>query len=365
MSIMQPRWAALLLPEPESGDLRAQFVYTDPQGEPAGEELRLRRDNPLVAWLHQGQPLRWELRDTVPQGKGLWQEEQEALARHHIALLCPIVHRGHLTGILALGTKRSGAPYTDEEVELLLTMASGAAMALENARMVDTVRQNQQRAEQLLAQVVAAEEEERKRIAAELHDGVAQWLVRALYQAQLCQALLARRNGAAVSAELTQIERDIDGSLKELRRVLAGLRPPALEELGLTPALERALDSLEAEGVSCNFTMEGTPVRLSPTVEIAVYRIVQEALNNVRKHARASQVTLRLGFQPQALHIEVADNGRGFDVPRTLQGAISLKHLGLLGIKQRVEWLGGTFKLESGEVAGTRLAVSIPISAPR
>ena len=107
---------------------------------------------------------------------------------------------------------------------------------------------------------------------------------------------------------------------------------------------------------------KGSAVRLPSSVEIAVYRIVQEAINNVRKHAHANRVTLRLHFQGDSLRIEVIDNGQGFDVSRTLESAVAEQHMGLLGIKQRAEWLGGTLKLESGQENGTRVTVRIPVA---
>ena len=278
-------------------------------------------------------------------------------------LLCPMMSRGSLTGILLLGDKQSGHPYTGEEQELLLTIASGAALALDNARMLDTLRQQQRRADELLSQVVTAQEQERERVAAELHDGVAQWLVRASYQAQICKALLGQQNGADADTELAAVEETVDESLRELRRVLAGLHPPTLEELGLTHTLRQAVESLQADGVYARFEVQGEAVRLQPSVEIAAYRIVQEALNNVQKHAGATQVSLRLDFWEENLRIEVIDDGKGFDVSKTLESAIAQQHMGLLGMRRRVEWLGGAFKLESNEDTGTTVTVRLPVTS--
>ena len=210
--------------------------------------------------------------------------------------------------------------------------------------------------------MVQAQEQERERVAIELHDGVAQWLVRASYQAQICKALLAREDSADVQSELSEVEDTVDESLRELRRVLAGLRPPTLDELGLTHALRHEADQLKSDGVACDVELEGDSVRLSSSVEIAVYRIVQEALNNVRKHAQATRATLRLYFEGEHLRIEVIDDGKGFNVARILESAIAEQHMGLLGMKQRVEWLGGALRLESSEDTGTRVTVRVPVA---
>ena len=359
---LKAEWAALLLPDVDSGDYRARFASRNEAME-TSLELRFRRDSPLLSLLAREQRvIPQDLLGTFPEGLALTEFEQNVL-RDWVKLLCPMMSRGSLTGILLLGDKQSGHPYTGEEQELLLTIASGAALALDNARMLDTLRQQQRRADELLSQVVAAQEQERERVAAELHDGVAQWLVRASYQAQICKALLGQQNGADVDVELAAVEETVDESLRELRRVLAGLHPPTLEELGLTHTLRQAVESLQADGVYARFEVQGDAVRLQPSVEIAAYRIVQEALNNVRKHAGATQVSLRLDFWEENLRIEVIDDGKGFDVSKTLESAIAQQHMGLLGMRRRVEWLGGAFKLESSGDTGTKVTVRLPVTS--
>ena len=360
---LRAEWAALLLPDVDSNDYRARFASRN-RAQGTSLQLRFRRDSPLLSLLAREQRvIPQDFLDTFPEGLALTEFERGALRSHGVKVLCPMMSRGGLTGILLLGEKRSGHQYNDEELELLLTVASGAALALDNARILDTLRQQQRRADELLAQVVAAQEQERERVAADLHDGVAQWLVRASYQAQICKALLGQHNGADVDAELTAVESTVDESLKELRRVLAGLRPPTLDELGLTHSLRQAVEGLQADGVNSHFETQGTAVRLQPSVEIAAYRIVQEALNNVRKHAEATQVTLRVDFWAENMRIEVIDNGKGFDISKTLESAIAQQHMGLLGMKRRVEWLGGAFKLESNEDVGTTVTVRLPVDS--
>ena len=360
---LHARWSALLLSDVDSGDFRVRFERRkDTEDSVSG--LRLRRSSPLLTLLaHEQKVLHEELLDTYPEGLALWEAERNNLKAHGVELLCPMVSRGSLAGVLLLGGKHSGRMYNDEEQGLVLTMASGAALALDNARMLDDLKRQQHRADELLSQMVQAQEHERERVALELHDGVAQWLVRASYQAQICKALLAWEDGADVQSELSEVEGTVDESLRELRRVLAGLRPPTLDELGLTHALRHEAEQLKSDGVSCRVEMEGDAVRLNSSVEIAVYRIVQEALNNVRKHARATQATLRLHFGEEHLRVEVIDDGKGFNVARILESAIAEQHMGLLGMKQRVEWLGGALKLESSEDAGTHVTVRVPLAS--
>ena len=360
---LHARWSALLLSDVDSGDFRVRFArQKDTEDRVSG--LRLRRSSPLLSLLaHEQGVLHEELLDTYPEGLALWEAERHDLKTYGVDLLCPMVSRGSLAGVLLLGGKQSGRTYSDEDQGLVLTMASGAALALDNARMLDDLKRQQHREDELLSQMVQAQEHERERVALELHDGVAQWLVRASYQAQICKALLAREDSADIQSELNEVEGTVDESLRELRRVLAGLRPPTLDELGLTHALRHEAEELKSNGVSCRVEMEVDAVRLSSSVEIAVYRIVQEALNNVRKHARATQATLRLHFGEEHLRVEIIDDGRGFNVARILESAIAEQHMGLLGMKQRVEWLGGALKLESSEDSGTHVTVRVPVAS--
>jgi len=361
VKVLHVQRAALLFPRIESGDFTTQFVQQATTEEPS-TKLRLTNDNPIVTWLTtEGKALKRELIDIIPQFKGLWETERVALETLGVELLCPIRSKGKLIGILAMGKKQSDSPYSDEEVDLLMTIANEAAVAIENARMLDSLKNEQLRVRQLLAQAVHTQEEERKRISADLHDSVAQWLAAASYRAQTVNALLSGNDSDEAQDELAAMESTIDKSLKELRRVVTGLRPPALDELGLSHALRQSLEDLKTDGVDCQFSEVGTPVRLPSSTEIAVYRMVQEALTNVRKHADATKVNLRLQFQADKLLVEVRDNGRGFNLSQTLDSAISVGHMGMLGMKQRAETLGGDIKIKTGEEAGTTITLRLPI----
>lgn len=361
---MHVKRAALLFPEVGSGDFRTRFFHPE-DTEQAFTNTRLLSDNPIVTWLaDKGEIVQRSLIDLRPQFKGLWEIERVALDALGIELLCPIRSKGNLVGILALGEKQSGSPYSNDEADLFMTMANEAAVALENARMLDSIKSQQVQVEQLLAQVVMAQEEERKRISADLHDSVAQWLAAASYRVQTVNALLPSNSTDEAKDELITMEDTIDRSLKELRRIVVGLRPPALDELGLEHALRHSLDELRTDGLDCRFTKSGDGVRLPSNVEIAVYRVVQEALTNIRKHAGASMVTLHIQYQPDDLAIRIRDNGKGFDLTRTLDSAVAVGHMGVLGMKQRAETLGGDMNIKTHEGAGTTITLRFPIQTP-
>ena len=359
---MHVKQASLLFPEDETREYKTRFAQACKQSPTI--RLKLSADSPIVAWLNsEGKALRRESIDTIPKLKGLWESERKALNILEIELLCPIRSKGQLVGILILGKKQSDIAYSDEEIDLLTTMANEAAIAVENASVLDSLKTQQQQVEQLLAQVVLAQEEERKRISVDLHDSVAQWLVAASYRVQTCRHLLAG-NGGPAQQELESMSATISKSLKELRRVVIGLRPPALDELGLTHALRKSVEDLRADGLEGRFSEVGTPCRLPSSVEIAAYRVIQEALNNVRKHAGATKVDVRLEFLQEKLLVDISDNGKGFDLSRTMDSAVEVGHVGLVGMKQRAEMLGGDIRIKTGEGGGTSIVLSLPIQQP-
>jgi signal transduction histidine kinase len=356
--------AFLLLPEVESDDFATRFVQ--PAMKDSDATMRLRKDNPIVAWLaREGEVLNRERIDILPEFKSLWKKEIKELDTLELEVFCPIMRKGNLVGILALSRKHSDVPYSREDVDLLTTITSEAAMVIENAMILDNLKEQQHRVEQLLAQTVQAQEEERKRISVELHDSVAQWLVGVSYQLQTCRALLAKSgNNSQAQSELAEIEATLDKSVKEMRRLMAGLHPPALDELGLVHALRQTLEGLKPDGIAYHLETTGEPVRLPGSIEVAVYRVVQEALTNVRKHSEASAVILRMQFEPERVSIEVSDNGKGFNLPKTMKSAISVGHMGLLGMSERVTMMGGALKIETRPGAGTSISLTIPVVPP-
>ncbi|MFC2066944.1 histidine kinase [Chloroflexota bacterium] len=361
-ALRAPR-AYLLLEDISSGDFTVQFTYPKVKGKSI-DKLRFNSDNPIIAWLEkEASPLDLKQIDNVPQFKALWQTEKEKLLESNLELLCPIKSRGRLIGILAIGRKQSRALYSHEDTLLVISLASQAGIIIENAKMFDSLNKQQLQVEQLLTQAVFAQEEERERISVDLHDSVAQWLAAASYRIQTANVLFSEDNNNEAQAELNVVESTIEKSLKELRRVVIGLRPPALDELGLTHSLRQSLEDLQADGLNCKYKEVGTPVRLPPSMEIAVYRIVQETLTNIRKHANATEVNLRLQFKEDKFLVEVRDDGKGFDLSRMLDSALSVGSLGLLGMKQRVEMLGGDIRIMTGEGIGTTIILSLPIQS--
>jgi PAS domain S-box-containing protein len=211
----------------------------------------------------------------------------------------------------------------------------------------------------LLQRTVEVAEAERMALATELHDGPIQRLTAAALSLDLLGNRL-RRNDAREEAELAQeIRTEVAAEMTSLRQMMSGLRPPVMDERGLDAALRDCAQAALAR-VPTLFTLESNldDRRLPPEVETAIYRLVREALTNVRKHARASHACVRIDAGDGTVGVEISDNGSGFDPHANTNG-----HLGLLTMRERVESLGGTWSLIASPGAGTRISAKLPANA--
>jgi two-component system sensor histidine kinase DegS len=207
--------------------------------------------------------------------------------------------------------------------------------------------------------VLQAHEQERLRLAREIHDGPAQILANAIFELEYFEKLLERDPGAA-RGQLTQMKKDIRNGLGDIRRFIFDLRPPALAEMGLFPALAHYTEEYEKQfGISVEARLPGSQPRLPGGKELAVFRIVQEALQNVRKHAVASRIVMVGGIQGRDLRISVEDNGRGFD-PTEVSGRLS-KNFGLTSMRERAELIDADLEIESAPGRGTIVTLVVAV----
>ncbi|MNK74491.1 Oxygen sensor histidine kinase NreB [compost metagenome] len=214
---------------------------------------------------------------------------------------------------------------------------------------------------QLLEQVITAQEDERKRISRELHDETGQSLTSLLVGLKIVDKSPTLEEARKRLAELQELT---SRTLEEVHKLSVELRPTLLDDLGLIAALRSyAKDFSRKFGVPVAFQAAGFEERVPPLVEVAVYRVVQEALTNIAKYASAKSVQLKLERSATALHAEVIDDGVGFDPEQVLAQKRKENRLGLLGMQERVTLLGGTFHLHSSEGEGVRIAFDLPLSS--
>ena len=238
--------------------------------------------------------------------------------------------------------------------------ASFAVMAERLGRMQAELRRRGEVRTRLLDQVITAQEEERRRIARELHDETGQALTSlTLGLAQIREA----RDLDEARARAGELRGLAGRTLEEVHNLSRGLRPSVLDDLGLLPALDLLLkEHAASRGIAVDLHATGLDgQRLSGPVEVAVYRIVQEALTNSARHADARTVSVLLERRDNALHLIVEDDGRGFDAEKTLSDGDVERRLGLLGMRERAELLGGNLTIESAPGRGTSVFVQIPL----
>jgi two-component system sensor histidine kinase DegS len=253
--------------------------------------------------------------------------------------------------------------YFSHEDQLLAAISNVIGVAIENATLFYNVKAHETRLRQLLERMLKVREEEQKRIAADIHDSVAQWMISASYRTQSCSALLSEWRVDEAGDEIDHIKKLIEQSVAELRRLIVDLYPPTLAEVGLEQALCQNIGSFQSEtGIVCHFQVEGTLKRISPSLEMAVYRIVQESMNNVRKHSHATELSIRLRFEPNEVWAEIRDNGHGFSVDKILGDETMLGHMGLITMKDRAETLGGSLAITASPGAGTSIILTLPVS---
>jgi signal transduction histidine kinase len=250
-------------------------------------------------------------------------------------------------------------------VALAMSLAIGLLATIYAGRLESRVRRQRARDLQitsdlhrLSARLATAQEDERRTIARELHDEVGQALTAIKVELSLAQRVA--ETPAPTVARLEDARRMAEDTLQTIRDLSHLLRPPLLDDLGLAAALKAHLDAFEKRhGVQTELFHEGMDQRLPPELETALYRIVQEALTNVSKHAHARLCRVHLKGRPSAVLVTIEDDGLGFKAS-DLQVLDATRGLGLIGIRERVAHLGGTFQLETAPGQGTRLSIEMP-----
>jgi len=297
--------------------------------------------------------------DAVLVGAACWQyvSPTEALA-------LPLMADGQVTGVLALAREKDGRqPMSLDELSLTAGIARQLGLSIETARLQRQAQEREKVLAELLYQVVGAQESERQRIARELHDATAQSLtaialgIRGLENALESQA-------PELSRQMETIESFATSALGDLRRLISDLRPPQLDDWGLVSAIRWYVQSFHQHHpqIQVELVVQREHARLPQEFETVIFRITQEALTNIAKHAHADHATITLQMNPAHLDLTVEDNGQGFDPGQVLDhNGQTTPGWGLLGIRERARLLGGSYQVGSAPGQGTRVQVHVPI----
>jgi signal transduction histidine kinase len=339
----------------ECNDPRAEVRERREAGERLGRQVAM---TGLPAWVvdHEIVPLEiaTSVEDILSPGY-----LTEPTGGHTMAM--PLFAQGEVIGSLVLCALYDMQPFTAHDVTLARTIGDQLSIAIDNATLYAQVRQHDQLRGEFLHRVVSAQEAERQRIARELHDGTGQTLTALGLGLAAAMDRLSRDPDRA-RQQLQEMRQLNDNALKELHEVLSDLRPSVLDNLGLVPALRGQVQGFEARtGTHVGLQVEGKSQRMKPDVETTVFRIAQEALTNVIRHAGATSVSICLTFGPDGVTLRVTDNGQGFDPDAALAGRRDAPPAwGLMGMQERAGLVGGTSRIESEPGQGTTVEVTVP-----
>jgi len=210
--------------------------------------------------------------------------------------------------------------------------------------------------------IIKAQEEERKRVAREIHDGPAQSMSNVVLKAEICERLIDVDYERA-KGELRSLKNIVRASLQDIRRIIYDLRPMSLDDLGLIPTLQRHISTFQDEtGINIIFKTNGEYENIKPIISLTAFRIIQEAMSNIKKHSQARNAAINLEFCEDVLRIHIIDDGKGFDMESTKrEGDYLSRGFGLTSMRERVELLGGEIKISSKPGMGTRINIVLPL----
>ena len=287
-----------------------------------------------------------------------------AEGRTYRTLGMPLTSGGRVSGGLAVATLREEVPFGAAELSLFQALAGQVAAAMENARLYQVIHDREVELEQMLHQMVAAQEGERKRIARELHDETGQKLTALAMGLAAVDGYMASGSLAGVADLMRNLRQVADQAMVELRNIMANLRPAQLDDLGIVPALRWYVSQYQDRHPELNVTLRGGHLshRLPSEYETILFRIVQEALTNIARHAHASEVVISLAQSDDEVSIVVEDNGVGFDAASLPHGSRD-SGWGLAGLRERVAAVAGDYNIESDSGKGTRIGVRLHLKS--
>jgi two-component system, NarL family, sensor histidine kinase DegS len=254
--------------------------------------------------------------------------------------------------ILALNETVQKAESLAGQISVVLNYLNG------DLRKINELVQDAKQKQEFGLQIIEAQEEERKRVSREIHDGPAQLMANVLIRSELLEKIYVEKGTDAARAEIKDLRVMVRDSLKEVRRIIYDLRPMALDDLGLVPTLDKYLRNVkERSGKTVELHALGQSRRFPTKMEIAIFRLIQESVSNAVKHSDANLIEVKLEFTQKFISLYIRDDGKGFDTSKPAKS----NSFGMMGMRERVELLEGTLKVKSRLNYGTSVYIQIPI----
>ncbi len=353
VTVLKASAGSLLLWDDATNEL--VFAVTDGGAGEALEGQRMPADKGIAGWVFtQRQP---DIVHEVRRNERFYGTFDESLGYHTSSLVAvPMITKGQCIGVLEVLNKESGEGFDENDRDILYALAGQAAIAIVNARLYQEVQEEKDR-------IIALEEDVRKELARDFHDGPAQTLAAMIMGIELLEAL-PERTSKSVAGGLAELKAMATKTLHQVRNMIFELRPVILKTQGLEPALNSYVERLrEAEDMNIHLKVEGLEKRLPPKLEEICFSIIQEAISNVKRHANEKNVWLSAIRRDDEFQVVVQDDGEGFDLVKVEESYDRRGKLGLLNMRERAEMIGGRLSIESAPGQGTIITLDIPLSA--
>ena len=280
--------------------------------------------------------------------------------RWSAVVVLPIVLLDRVIGLAEVYQAEGALPFTDHDLRLLGSLLDQVAVAINNARLFSVVQANEVALRELSLRLIDAQEQERRHIAQELHDELGQLLTAIKINVDLARRKLPDREGV-LEQRMAEASALVDRVLTHVRAMTVDLRPTLLDDMGIVPTLRWYVKQFaQRTDIEVHFESSDLPGRLRPEIETTIYRVVQEALTNVARHAHAAQVQVDLACSEDTVTISIADDGDGFDAGAWAKRRGEPLTLGLTGIRERVMLLGGEAAIRSAPGQGTQIEAALP-----
>lgn len=279
------------------------------------------------------------------------------------SLSLPLAVGGTTLGVLNL-VRRTQEHFTEEDLRLAASLADLASVAIEKARLHTALRERESRVSDLLAAVIRAQEQERRRIAGDIHDGFLQDLSALFLRAEIARSHVAAGQAEQAAEVLSSLQEMVRAQMKGVRDFILEVRPPALDEVGVGPTLRMMVEQIAQEnGLEGHFDDRTGPGRLPRPLETIIYRTAQEALRNVVLHANAKQLWVDLSRTEREVTVSVRDDGRGIAPGTASKQEPGSRHYGIDTMRERVELTGGRIRIGPWAGGGTEVVAAIPLDA--
>jgi signal transduction histidine kinase len=352
VTVLKASAGSLLLWDEATNEL--VFVVTDGGAGEALEGQRMSADRGIAGWVFtHRQP---DIVHDVRSDERFYRTIDESLGYRTSSLITvPMITKGQGIGVLQVLNKNSGERFDPNDRDILYALAGQAAIAIMNARLYQEVRDEKDR-------IIALEEEVRKELARDFHDGPAQTLAAMIMSIELVETV-PEPISESVATGLAELRTMAAKTLHQVRNMIFELRPVMLKTQGLEPALHSYVERLrEAEEMNIHLNVEGLEERLPTRLEEICFSIIQEAINNVKRHANEENVWLAAIRRGNEFRVIVKDDGEGFDLAELEKSYDRQGKLGLLSMRERAEMIGGRLSVKSVPGEGTTVTLNVPLS---